>query len=85
MMSRQEAMRHYGDTPMLFDSYYRGKFVYRGTACNNAFVTATCKNVEYVEARTPERLRALDPTYMHIWNCCKDYYRDEPDPPRYQP
>ena len=85
MMTRQEAMERYGDTPMLFHIYHRGQFAYQGVACDGSSVTATCENIEYVEARTPERLVALDPKYMHIWNCCIDYYRDEPDPPRYQP
>lgn len=85
MMTRQEAMQRYGDTPMLFYTYCRGDFVYQGMACDGASVVATCENIEYLEARTPERLVVLDPKYMNIRKCCIDYYQDEPDPPRYQP
>ena len=85
MMSRQEAMQRYGDTPMLFHSYDRGKFIYQGTACDRASVMATCEDIEYLEVRFPERLVVLDPKYMYIRRYGRDLYQDEPDPPRYQP
>ena len=85
MMTRQEVMQRYGDTPMLFYSYDRGRFAYQGTACDGASIIAACEEIEYVEARMPERLVILDPKYMYVRKGGRDYYQDEPDPPRYQP
>ena len=84
MMTRQEVMQRYGDTPMLFNSYMYGKFVYEGIACDGASVVATCEDIQYLEVSVPHRLVVLDPKYMYIRKNGRDYYQDEPDPPRCQ-